>query len=328
MYHPIPPGTRDVLPDEMLELRRIERALLGIFADASYREVSTPTLEYAGLLELGDRRSADAAYRFFDDRGEMLALRTDMTIPIARLAADRLGELEPPHRLCYVANAYRAVTPKRGRRREFGQAGVELIGGGGPQATAEVIEVLSRALDAVGLEDAVIGLGNAGLWSGLLVDLGAGRETRERTSERLVNRDLVGVERILRDSAELEPAQVDALLEVIGMRGGEEVLDRAATLGGDRFSAALGRLAATRAELRDRDISHRVQLDLGMLRDLGYYSGTTIEVYDPTVGEIIGGGGRYDGLMGKFGLDLPAAGFSLYVERIHEAQINRGLTGV
>lgn len=327
MYHPIPPGTRDVLPDEMLELRRIQNALLEVFAGRDYREVSTPTLEYAELLELGDRRSADAAYRFFDDRGELLALRTDMTIPIARLAADRLTGLQPPHRLCYIANAYRAVTPKQGRRREFGQAGVELIGAGGPEATAEVVELLAKALDAVGLESAVIGLGNAGLWSGLLADFGAGQETRDRSSERLVNHDLVGVEAALREAPELEQAHADALLEVITLRGGPDVLDRAATLGGDRFQAALGRLGATHAALGSRGIGHRIQLDLGMLRDLGYYSGTTIEVYDPTVGEIIGGGGRYDGLMSKFGLDLPAAGFTLYVERIHEAQIKQGLTG-
>jgi len=105
------------------------------------------------------------------------------------------------------------------------------------------------------------------------------------------------------------------------------VLDRAAAFGGDRFAAALGRLGATFAALSARELTHRVRIDLGMLRELGYYSGTTIEVYDPNVGEIIGGGGRYDGLMAKFGLDLPAAGFSLYLERIHEAQIKRGLTG-
>lgn len=327
MYHPIPPGTRDVLPDEMLELRRIQNALLDVFASHSYREVGTPTLEYADLLELGDRRSADSAYRFFDERGELLALRTDMTIPIARLAADRLGELEPPHRLCYVANAYRAVTPKRGRRREFGQAGVELIGATGPEATAEVVEVLARALDAVELESAVVGLGNAGLWVGLLADVGASRETCDRSAERLVRHDLVGVEAVLRDATELEPAQVEAMLEVVGMRGGAEILDHASTFGGDRFGAVLGRLGDTYAALERRGIGHRIQLDLGMLRELGYYSGTTIEVYDPNVGEIIGGGGRYDDLMSKFGLDLPAAGFSLYLERIHEAQIKRGLTG-
>lgn len=328
MLHPIPPGTRDVLPDEMLELRHIQSALLDVFAEYSYREVRTPTLEYADSLELGDRRSADAAYRFFDDRGELLALRTDMTIPIARLVAGRLGGVEPPHRLCYLANAYRAVTPQRGELREFGQAGIELIGGAGPDATAEVIEVLSRALTAVGLDRAVIGLGNAGLWAGLLVDCGASRETAERSSELLVRHDLVGVEAVLREAVELEDAHVEALIEVIGLRGGGEVLDRAATFGGDRFTSALGRLRTTSAAVADREIGHKVQIDLGMLRDIGYYSGATIEVYDPTVGEIIGGGGRYDDLMGKFGVNLPAAGFTLYIERIHKAQIQQGVSGV
>ena len=69
----------------------------------------------------------------------------------------------------------------------------------------------------------------------------------------------------------------------------------------------------------------RVQVDLGLLRDIGYYSGSILEVYDPTVGEVIGGGGRYDDLMSRFGVDLPAAGFTLYVERIHKAQLERGL---
>lgn len=328
MLHPIPPGTRDVLPDEMLELRGIQSALLDVFGEYSYREVRTPTLEYADALELGDRRSAGAAYRFFDDRGELLALRTDMTIPIARLVAARLGEVEPPHRLCYLANAYRAVTPQRGELREFGQAGIELIGGGGPEATAEVIEVLSRALHAVGLDDAVIGLGNAGLWPGLLADCGASVETTRRSSDLLVRHDLVGVEAVLREASELEDAHVDALLEVIGMRGGPEVFDRAAKIGGDRFASALARLRATGTALGNRSIGHQVLIDIGMLRDIGYYSGSTIEVYDPTVGEIIGGGGRYDDLMSKFGVNLPAAGFTLYIERIHKAQIQQGVSGV
>ncbi len=312
----------------MLELRRIQSALLDVFGEFSYREVRTPTLEYADALELGDRRSAGDAYRFFDDRSELLALRTDMTIPIARLVAARLGEVEPPHRLCYLANAYRAITPQRGELREFGQAGIELIGVSGAEATAEVIEVLSRALAAVGLDEAVIGLGHAGLWPGLLADCGASAETTERSSDLLVGHDLVGVEAVLRDAPELEDAHVNALLEVIGMRGDEGVFDRAATIGGDRFGSALGRLRSTSAALRGRSIGHEVLIDIGMLRDIGYYSGSTIEVYDPTVGDIVGGGGRYDDLMGKFGVNLPAAGFTLYIERIHKAQIQQGVSGV
>jgi len=308
----------------MRELRAIESALLESFEGAGFREVRTPTLEYAGALELGDGRSAGAAYRFFDDRGELLALRTDMTIPIARLVADRFRDLDPPHRLSYVANAYRAVTPQRGELREFGQAGVELIGVPGHGGTAEVVDLLDRSLAAVGLGESVIGLGHSKLWSALLEDAGAGPETIARTSALMVEHDLVGVEAALRGSGEMDGDSVEAAVELSQLRGGAEVLERAGRLGGDAFADALGRLTGTYEEIAGRQIGRQVLLDLGMLRDIGYYTGSTIEVYDAAVGEIIGGGGRYDGLMTKFGLDLPAAGFTLYIERIHKAQLERG----
>ncbi len=324
MIRPIPPGTRDVLPDEMRELRAIQSALLGTFESAGFREVRTPTLEYADALEMADRRSADSAYRFFDERGEMLALRTDMTIPIARLVADRYRDLEPPHRLSYFANAYRAVTPQRGELREFGQAGIELIGVPGPEGTAEVVELLDRSLSAVGLDQAVIGLGEDGLWTALLQDAGAGPETIERSSELLVSHDLVGVERSLRDSDELDENAITQATRLIQLRGGIEILDEARTFGGAGFAEVLDRLAGNFEAISARSLNRNVLLDLGMLREIGYYSGSTIEVYDDAVGDVIGGGGRYDDLMNRFGMDLPAAGFTLYIERIHKAQLERG----
>ncbi len=324
MIRPIPPGTRDVLPDEMRELRAIQSALLGTFESAGFSEVRTPTLEYADALELADRSSADSAYRFFDERGEMLALRTDMTIPIARLVADRFRDVDPPHRLSYFANAYRAVTPQRGELREFGQAGVELIGVPGPGGTAEVVELLDRSLTAVGLDDSVIGIGEDGLWTALLQDAGAGPETIERSSELLVTHDLVGVERTLVESDELSPKSITEATGMIQLRGGPEVLERARDFGGDGFAEALAGLAATYEAIRARSIGRKLLIDLGMLREIGYYSGSTIEVYDEAVGDVIGGGGRYDDLMNRFGLDLPAAGFTLYIERIHMAQLERG----
>src|SRR5215212_12280422 len=109
MTHRIPPGTRDVLPEEMGELRRLEAALAETFVGFGYGEVATPTIEYHGVLARGDDRGAPAAYRFFDEGGELLALRTDMTIPIARLVASRFAGAEPPFRLWYLGNAYRAI---------------------------------------------------------------------------------------------------------------------------------------------------------------------------------------------------------------------------
>ena len=111
MTHPIPPGTRDILPDEMRELRRLQRALLDAFERFGYGEVATPTIEYDEVLARGDERGAPAAYRFFDERGELLAMRSDMTIPIARLVATRFAGAEPPFRFSYIGNAYRADPP-------------------------------------------------------------------------------------------------------------------------------------------------------------------------------------------------------------------------
>ena len=105
MNYPIPPGTRDILPDEMRELRALSSTLLGIFDRFGYGEVWTPTLEYEDVLVKGDERAAGASYRLFDEHGQVLALRSDMTIPIARLVATRFDEEPGPLRLCYLSHA-------------------------------------------------------------------------------------------------------------------------------------------------------------------------------------------------------------------------------
>ena len=310
MIHPIPPGTRDVLPDEMRELRRLHLALIEVFEAHGYGEVATPAIEYDEVLARGDGRTADTAYRFFDSSGDLLALRSDMTIPIARLVAT-----------CYLANAYRAVRPQRGQMREFAQAGVELIGVPAPQGTAEVIEVLAAALDAADLNRAVIGLGDADLYRQLLAEFGVEDEARESLLSRLAAHDLVGLEVELSELPGISDQQVATCIALSQLRGGKEVLEEARSLGGAAVERATARMGETLEELEARGVSHRVQIDLGLLRDLGYYSGAILEVYDPALGHVLGGGGRYDGLMKRFGLDLPAAGFALYMERVHVAQM-------
>ena len=324
MTHPIPPGTRDILPDEMRELRRLGQALLGAFEAHGYGEVSTPTIEYEEVLARGDERGAPVAYRFFDESGELLAMRSDMTIPIARLIANRYADAEPPFRLCYLANAFRAVRPQRGQMREFTQAGVELVGGEAPGGTAEVVEVLSAALDAAGLTRAVIGLGDAGIYGRVLDDFGVSGESRERLLGYLGAHDHVGIEAEVAQLG-LPPAAARTLTSLPGMRGGPEVLERARDLGGEVTTRATAGLAATLEALRDRGVDGRVSVDLGLVRDLGYYTGAVLEVYDPALGHILGGGGRYDELMGRFGRPLPAAGFALHLERLHVAQAEEGV---
>ena len=319
MTHPIPSGTRDILPDEMRELRRLSLALVESFERFGYGEVATPTIEYEEVLARGDERGAPVAYRFFDQSGELLALRSDMTIPIARLIANRYATAEPPFRICYLARAYRAVRPQRGQMREFTQAGVELIGATAPDGTAEVIEVLSAALDAAGLTRAVVGLGDARLYRQVLAELGVADADANAILARLAAHDLVGLE-VEVGALELDPGAAEVLIALPSLRGGREVLDRARELGGEAVARAVTRLSATYEAVVDRGVAERVNLDLGLLRDLGYYTGAVVEVYDPALGHVLGGGGRYDELMGRFGRPLPAAGFALYLERLHVAQ--------
>jgi ATP phosphoribosyltransferase regulatory subunit len=321
MIHPIPPGTRDILPDEMRELRRLHLAMIEVFEGRGYGEVSTPAIEYDEVLARGDGRTADSAYRFFDERGDLLALRSDMTVPIARLVASRFAGAGMPLRLCYLANAFRAVRPQRGQMREFAQAGVELIGAPAPDGTAEIVEVLEAALDAAGLGRAVIGLGDADLYRQLLAELGIEGEERESLLARLAAHDLVGLEVELSELEGIGDEQVATCMALSQLRGGREVLDEARELGGAAVERASARLGETLEALERRGVADRVQIDLGLLRDLGYYSGAILEVYDPALGHVLGGGGRYDGLLKRFGVDLPAAGFALYLERVHVAQM-------
>ncbi|MBA3866620.1 MAG: ATP phosphoribosyltransferase regulatory subunit [Solirubrobacterales bacterium] len=321
MIHPIPPGTRDVLPDEMRELRRLNRALIEVFEARGYGEVATPAIEYDEVLARGDGPATAGAYRFFDESGDLLALRSDMTVPIARLVSSRYAEAEMPLRLCYLASSYRAVRPQRGQMREFVQAGVELIGAPAPGGTVEVIEVLEAALDAAGLDRAVIGLGDSDLYRQLLTEFGVEGEARDSILARLASHDLVGLEQELREVEGISDEQCATCVALSQLRGGREVLEQARSMLGGAVARATARLQATYDALEERGVVDRVQIDLGLLLDLGYYSGAILEVYDPALGHILGGGGRYDELMKRFGIDQPAAGFALYLERVHVAQM-------
>jgi ATP phosphoribosyltransferase regulatory subunit len=309
--HPIPSGTRDVLPDEMRELRAITATALDVFTRAGYGEVQTPALEYEETLARGDVRGAPPAYRLFDEQGRVLVLRSDMTVPIARLVATRFADAEPPLRLCYLAHAYRGVRPQRGQPREFLQAGIELVGAEAPGGTAEALTLLCDVLDAVGLADFRIGLGDVGLYQALLDGYGVGGAGRERILHELVTRDFVGLEREV-GALGLDATAADLLVRVPQLRGGPEVL---AGLDGQAAEAAEG-LRGVRA-LLDPRVAERLIFDLGLVRSLGYYTGAIFQVYDPALGVPIGGGGRYDELLGRFGRPLPAVGFALNVERLH-----------
>jgi ATP phosphoribosyltransferase regulatory subunit len=301
VIHPIPSGTRDVLPDELRELRAITDAMRDVFDRRGYGEVATPALEYEAVLTRGDQAAADPAYRLFDEHGNVLVLRSDMTIPIARVVASRYAHADVPLRFSYIQHAYRAVRRHRGHPREILQAGIELVGAPGPEGTAEAVSVLCATLDAAGLDSYRVGLGDARLFERALARSGVDPQP---VLPLLEARDFVGLER----------AVPPELLRIARLRGGVEVL--AGVEEAEPLRALYARLAP--------DVAERVIFDLGLVRTLGYYTGAVFEVYDAAFGAPLGGGGRYDELVGRFGRELPACGWALDVERVHAARLQEG----
>jgi ATP phosphoribosyltransferase regulatory subunit len=227
--------------------------------------------------------------------------------------ATRYAHAYPPFRFCYFAHAYRGVRPQRGQSRELLQAGVELIGAATPEGTAEILSVLCAALDAAGLETYRVGLGDASLYPELLASFGVPDESRELILTALAGGDFVGVERAIKETG-LSSEESEFILRVPRIRGGPEVLGG---LSGQLERAATGMRAVR--QLLAPAVAERLIFDFGLVRSLGYYTGAVFQVYDPAYGVPIGGGGRYDELLGAFGRPLPAVGFALNVERLHIA---------
>jgi ATP phosphoribosyltransferase regulatory subunit len=229
------------------------------------------------------------------------------------VVATRYSSSEPPLRFCYFAHCYRGVRPQRGQPRELLQAGIELIGAPAPQGTAEALTVLCHALDATGLKDYRIGVGDASLFPALMASLDVPAPARADLLEALARRDFVGLEHSLLESGLTDQA-AELLLGVPQRRGGPEVL-------ADAPAPAVEAVTGMRLlhELLEPGVAARVIFDLGLVRNIGYYTGAVFEVYDPALGGPIGGGGRYDDLLGRFGRKLPAVGFALGVDRLHVA---------
>ncbi len=321
---PIPAGTKDILPSEAAELRQLEVVARRVFGSFGYGEVVTPTLETGtALAAAGERRFGDS-FRLSGQEGEVLYLRPEMTTPIARLVATKLADREPPFRLCYFANSFRPTKPQRGRQSEFMQAGVELIGMDSPAVDAEVLGVLCQVLESCGLEDFAVGLGESSFFRALLDSAGVTSEERGSIFETLVKRDRVRLGAVV-DGLDLSDDDKQAIMDVTGLRGGSEVLTRAQDLvRAPAMDEALKRLARTFYLVSRYGYAGRILFDLGMFRNFDYYTGIVFEVYSSGLGFPIGGGGRYDGLLARFGRPAPAVGFAIGLDRLHIAVTERG----
>jgi len=315
----LPAGSKDVLPVEAGELREVEGAVRARFAAFGYREVMTPVLEYADVLDRAQEGRLREAFRLFDESGRVLVLRPDLTIPIARLVATRMADHPGPVRVSYLARAFRPPAPGKPAPAEQRQAGVELLGDGGPGADAEVLALLVGALRAAGLPDPRVGVGDVSLTAAVLEGSGVPEGSRAALGAALAARNVVEWRRLARAAA----PDATLLAELPSLRGGPELVERIVREV-PAAAAAAERLGATLELLGRHGVDDAVVLDLGVLREWHYYSGVVFEAYAPGVGAPIAQGGRYDELGGRFGRGRPAVGFGITLDLLHQALLAAG----
>ncbi|GAX90807.1 ATP phosphoribosyltransferase regulatory subunit [Effusibacillus lacus] len=318
-----PQGVRDFLPDTAANKRQLEREISHSFARWGYREIITPMFEYMDTFQTGIRGAEDRVFKFVDRSGRMMALRVDMTAPIARVVASLMKNWSLPIRLSYTANIFRQQDLVAGRDTEFTQAGVELIGDATPDADAEMLALAVSTLKEIGLEGFRLALGQVGFLQGMLEEHVAEESTRERLQNALADKDYVAFERIVETETE-EPGS-SVLLQIPRLRGGVEVLARAREMTGNRKAKdALQNLEDIWRILQIHGVTDYVQIDLSLWLGLNYYTGAIFEGYAPMMGFPICGGGRYDDLVEKFGRETPATGFIIGIERVMEILEKKG----
>src|SRR5215208_187337 len=311
------PGTRDVLPPESTRLRDVQARIRERFRLFGYGEVLTPTLEYYEAIE--EPKLRDASFKLFDPDNQMVILRPEMTTPIARLVAQRLQNFPPPHKLSYVLPVYRRANVGRGQNAELYQAGVEVVGSPSPQEDAATIALLVDVLNALGLEtpgDFAVVLGQIAFYEAYLRDVSP--EAAPALLAALAAKDLVRVDTLAANLPDAAAAGVREIPRLVGPAAEGGALEEAARLAGGA-SEALVALENLREILRHLDAHGRlgaVILDLGLIGRHNYYTGAVFEAYSPRLGFTIANGGRYDNLLKRFGHELPATGFAIYLERL------------
>lgn len=314
----IPEGVRDRLPREAARIRRLSGRLEDVFRSWGYREVVTPGFEYLETVTAGagTQGKREDLYQLFDRKGRTLALRPDMTTPIARLAATKMAGEPLPLRLSYFAPVFRHRGRKAGSASEIWQAGIELIGAPGTAADAEVVALACASLTAAGLEGIKIGLGHVGFVEGIFAEAELSPEPEAELKEALVSRDLVAFEKGVLQAG-LAPAKAELLLSLATFQGTyEQALERYRGVGNGRVASALQQLGTTLRLLGAYGMADHVSLDLGLVRSLSYYTGLVFEGYAPGVGSPVVGGGRYDNLLADFGSAAPSTGFALEMDRL------------
>lgn len=312
----VPEGVKDTLPREAARKRWLEDKLRKVFQSWGFKEIITPTFEYLDVLLTGwGGDSLENMYKFFDRQGRILALRSDVTTPVARVMATKMKRYPRPLRLSYLANLFRYDEPQVGKQREFSQAGIELLGTCKPEADAEVIAIAIECFKAAGLTDFQISLGQVEFFRGVLDQTDLSELEKKNIILAVDRKDFLTLEKILANTSLSQEDKV-LLNAVPQLYGKKEVLDKAqAKVANQHSQKALDNLREVYQILEDYGLTDYIFIDFGLVRGIDYYTGIVFKVYTRGVGFSLGSGGRYNNLVKEFGEDCPAVGFALSLER-------------
>ncbi|NJR49773.1 MAG: ATP phosphoribosyltransferase regulatory subunit [Leptolyngbyaceae cyanobacterium CSU_1_3] len=331
MYQP-PIGGRDLLPLDVAQKRWIEDRLQQVFDGWGYHRIITSTLERLDTLMAGGAIQRSTVLQLHNLDDEVLGLRPELTASIARTAVTRMAGATFPQRLYYNANVFRrAQEGSHSRQQEFYQAGVELLGGGGLLADAEILLLTIECLNNLGLRSWSLLLGEAGLTRSLLSVFPSGLQEKVRMA-------IAHLDRLTLESLPLSEDLRDRALLLMDLRGKPaDVIQKVSTLDlnatqqetVDNLKSLIDLLQDSLSLRSDQSFALPIVLDLSIIRTFDYYTGIVFEVISgPDSGQkVLGQGGRYDQLLGQFhpqGQSIPGIGFSLQIEHLHQVLLQMG----
>lgn len=313
-------GFSDELPERAIVKERCIEASKRVFRDFGFAPIETPALEYSEVL-LGkldqDAEVQRQIYRFRDHGDRDVALRFDLTVPFARFAAQHRQTIGMPFRRYQIAPVWRGENPQAGRHREFLQCDIDIIGTASPVADGEVLGLVCRLMDALGVDDYELRVNDRQLLRSKLTSAGVtvGLEPVLRAVDKLDKQGPAAVAREL-ESIGLPPEAAHAVLDVCGIRGrAVELLDQFDT-DAERLREVVAIALAAGAD------DNKLMLDLSIARGLDYYTSTVFETFLvdlPAIGSICSGG-RYDDLAALYAKEsLPGVGASLGLTRLLDA---------
>ena len=319
-----PRGFRDVLPTEAAWRLSIKEAINERFKLWGYLPVETPAVELLDVLEMGGELS-NTPFRFFDSDNDLLVLRPDVTLPVARMTALRLDGHEGPFRLCYAQHVFTENDSTYGQDRQVMQAGIEFIGRRGAVADAEVLCLLFEALEATGIEDFTVAIGTVGVLNALVSEASDDPAWAAQVFAAFHSSDLVAVDRLASDRR-AKPIYAEAISKLARIRGGEEAFEQCRSLVVPLgCEDGLDDLQRTYELVTANAESGKLMVDFSIISSFDYYTGMVFRAFAPDVPAALASGGRYDHTLESFGRDAPAAGFASVIEQVMQALEAQGV---